>query len=127
MPDHQQLFADLFGESDSEDEDGPLAGSWMDPPQGYNKTTPESCSLPSLMKAKQTFTGHTKGVYSIKFIPKNGHLLLSAGLDGKIKIWDLLGTRGCLFSYHGHTEEVRFFPEDFQIEDTRIEKIQGMI
>lgn len=33
-----------------------------------------------------TFTGHTKGIASMKIFPGSGHLLLSGSMDSKVKV-----------------------------------------
>eukprot|EP01137_Pigoraptor_chileana_P031128 Opistho-2@18512 len=67
--------------------------------------TPEKCFLPK--KCIHTWTGHTKGVSTVKLFPGSGHLLLSAGMDGKIKLWEVYNKRRCVRTYHGHTKAVR--------------------
>lgn len=49
---------------------------------------------------------HEKSLTSIKFFPSSGHLILSAGADGKIKLWDCYHDRELLRSYSGHTSSV---------------------
>lgn len=58
-------------------------------------------------KLVHTFPGHNKGVNKLEFFPKSGHLLLSAGNDGKIKLWDLYHKRELLRIFYGHTQAVK--------------------
>lgn len=82
--------------------------SWVEAPRdGPPQAT--SCFLPK--RHIHTWSGHTKGVAAIRFFPSTGHLLLSAGLDGKAKIWDVTGGVGkdwnCMRTYLGHSKGVR--------------------
>ena len=67
------------------------------------------CFLPK--RCIHTWAGHQKPVASIKLFPKSGHLLLSAGMDNKIKLWDVYngGNYGgkCLRTFLGHVKALR--------------------
>lgn len=73
-------------------------GSWLEAPKGQRAEN-EVCHIPK--RHIRTWSGHTKGVNAIRFFPGSGHLLLSAGLDGSVKIWDVLGGGECVRTYLG--------------------------
>lgn len=53
------------------------------------------------------WTGHTAGVNAARFFPGSGHIVLSAGLDGKVKLWSVYGKRDVLRTVSGHSKGVR--------------------
>lgn len=64
------------------------------------------CFIPK--KCIKKLTGHTKGVQALEYFPGTGHLLLSASMDGKCKIWDACSSdMQVQRTYAGHTEGVR--------------------
>lgn len=80
--------------------------SWVEPPSGLREVDPDHpCYLPK--RCTHRYTGHSKGVQAIEFFPGYGHLLLSASLDGKCKIWDVYGERQLKRTYTGHSAAVR--------------------
>ena len=46
-------------------------------------------------------------VNAVRLLPKSAHLLLSASMDGKVKLWEVYGKRRQLRTFHGHTMGVR--------------------
>ncbi|KAI9637393.1 putative pre-mRNA splicing factor [Dioszegia hungarica] len=74
----------------------------LNPSEG---SAPPNAYLPD--KCIHTWTGHNKGVSAIKLFPVSGHLLLSASLDTKIKLWDVYHEGNCLRTFMGHSQAVK--------------------
>uniref|UniRef100_A0A7S1XL46 Pre-mRNA-processing factor 17 n=1 Tax=Phaeomonas parva TaxID=124430 RepID=A0A7S1XL46_9STRA len=87
--------------------------SWTAPPPGLRPD--EDGDHPAYLPKRciQTWSGHNK-VNRVKWAPRYGHLLLSAGMDGKAKIWDAYKDKKCMRSYEGHSlgvKDVDWVPE----------------
>jgi len=89
---------------DSEQLKDYMGRSFVDPPTSL-KNNEHECFLPK--KQLHTWKGHSKAVNAIRFFPKYGHLLLSAGSDSLVKIWDVYGKQKCVRTYIGHQQAVR--------------------
>jgi len=74
-------------------------------PDLYSYEPPEKCFLPK--KQIHTWSGHSKGVSAIRLFPRSGHLLLSASMDCKIKIWEVYEKRRNIRTYIGHSKAVK--------------------
>ncbi|GBN30253.1 Pre-mRNA-processing factor 17, partial [Araneus ventricosus] len=66
---------------------------------------PEKCFIPK--KLLHTWSGHTKGISTIKWFPKSAHLLLSCSMDCRVKLWEVYNERRCIRTYIGHKQAVR--------------------
>lgn len=84
--------------------------SFLHPPHdvGVNLKSdapPDRCFLP---KAHiHTWTGHTKGIAAIRWFPRTAHLMLSASMDCRIKLWEVYNEKRCIRTYYGHRQAVR--------------------
>jgi WD domain, G-beta repeat len=63
------------------------------------------CLVPKKCVAR--LSGHSnKGVHRIRLFPRTGHLLLSAGLDGTCRVWNV-AQKQLMRTYSGHSAGVR--------------------
>ncbi|CAH0605696.1 unnamed protein product [Chrysodeixis includens] len=86
-----------------------LGRSWTEAPRSETQlrsdTPPDKCFLPKAHIF--TWKGHTKGVAAVRWLPATAHLMLSAGMDCRVKIWEVYGDRRCIRTYFGHRQAVR--------------------
>ena len=83
--------------------------SWTAPPSGsgsaeWGDIGHHKCFVPKKCVAR--LTGHNNGVNRIRLSPNTGHLLLSAGLEGKCKVWSV-PNKCVMRTYIGHSAAVR--------------------
>ncbi|KAJ2517952.1 hypothetical protein GGI11_001800 [Coemansia sp. RSA 2049] len=64
-------------------------------------------SAPPSRLLKEWKGAHAGGASAVRFIPASGHLLLSSGMDGMVKLFDAHGSLALLRSYGGHSLGVR--------------------
>ena len=84
--------------------------SWAAIPKGVHADGGDhECFVPKRVLQRWSNAGGSKGVQSVSFFPNTGHLMLSASLDGKLKVWDVMGTSGRPLrrTYIGHSIAVR--------------------
>ncbi|KAH8927220.1 WD40 repeat-like protein, partial [Atractiella rhizophila] len=88
-----------------------LGRTYMHIPQDVDvNLTPEEpgqqeCYVPK--SCIHTWSGHTKGVSAIRLFPGSGHLMLSASMDNRIKLWDVYHEGKCLRTFMGHSRAVK--------------------
>ncbi|CCI44955.1 unnamed protein product [Albugo candida] len=82
-----------------------LGRSWTEPPRTLRPQAEGEVFLPK--RCIHKWLGHTKGVQAIEFFPKYGHLILSAGMDHTVRIWDVFNERKCKRVYEGHGGAIR--------------------
>ncbi len=92
--------------------------SWLSPPVGARKFEQLESSYTSYIPKRcvhEFKSTHKGGASCVRFVPHYGHLLLSGGLEGETKIWDVGEKRRCIRRYSGHAKGVRdvaFAPHD---------------
>ena len=85
-----------------QDEVDYLGRTYMHPPSEEQQigVEPPRCFLPK--KEIHKWTGHTKLVNAVRLLPNSAHLLLSASMDGKVKLWEFYGKRRLLRTSNTH-------------------------
>lgn len=64
------------------------------------KSSISKCYLPK--KIVHTYKSDPRGTTAIEVLPNTGHLFLSGGTQGAIKLWSLYNERACNSEYIGH-------------------------
>ncbi|CAH6722816.1 pre-mRNA-processing factor 17 [[Candida] jaroonii] len=77
-------------------------GSFMTPPPLLGD---HECFVPK--KVIHTYAGHEDGVNKLQFFPGSGHLILSCGNDGMIRLWDVYNDQELIREYCGHSQPVK--------------------
>ena len=84
--------------------------SFVDAPRGVRAEAmgEHRCYVPERCVATAA-RAHGRGTACVRVVPRYGHLVLSAGLDGVAKLWTVGpgGALACAVSYHGHARAVR--------------------
>ena len=81
-----------------------MGRSWLAPPSGF-KPAAHDCFVPK--NRIHTWGPQARGISAVKFLPVSGHLLLSACMDGPVRMYDVYNDRRMLALYEGHSEAVR--------------------
>ncbi|EDO08101.1 WD domain G-beta repeat family protein [Babesia bovis T2Bo] len=89
------------------DPNSPPMRSWLLPPKNLKAFDPDNYKSRLPKQEIHTYTGHTMAVQALRYIPRTGHCLLSASMDGFVKIWDANNNRKCLRTYKGHCKGVK--------------------
>lgn len=84
--------------------------SYLHPPTDVgisltNESRPHECFVPK--KCIHTWKGHANGVSKLELFPNSFHLLLSAGNDNRIYLWELYHQRRLLRGYYGHSKPIK--------------------
>ncbi|AFZ79305.1 pre-mRNA splicing factor, putative [Theileria equi strain WA] len=81
--------------------------SWVIPPKNAKVADVNTYKAGLPKQEIHTYVGHSMAVQKILYFPKTGHYLLSASMDGFVKIWDSNNNRRCVRTYKGHCKGVR--------------------
>lgn len=78
--------------------------TFVSPPSNL-KPRHHTCFIPK--RFIYNVNAHKKPVSCVRFFPVYGHLVLSAGMDGEVKIWQVHGQQRCVRTYCGHIKGCR--------------------
>lgn len=59
-------------------------------------------------KQTASFKGHESAVTSLEFFPNSGHMMLSSGNDGMVKLWSTTRPNFLIRDYHSDTKSVKY-------------------